>query len=132
MEEKKNLKKKESIFKRAGRSIGNGCKWLYEKRHWIGGIGLGIFAIYAKGLWDGERCEREYRDKDEQDRMNFMKALVGDKTGLTEEQIDQGIGIKNALERMDIDMDKLYEIQEYWSEDDWHDFIEERYGDIQI
>ena len=128
--EEKNLERKENIFKKAGKKFSQGCEWLYEKRHWFFGIGLGIFAIYAKGHWDGERFVNEYREKDEKDRMDFMKALVGDKTGLTEEQIDEAQSIKNMVTNLELDPYKLQEIYETWSQDDWDEFIAQRYGGV--
>lgn len=127
MEEKKNLKeKKDNIFKRAGKKFSSACEWLYDKRHWIGGIGIGLFAIYAKGHWDGEVYTNNLRERNEMERLFFMKALVGDKTGLTEEQIEEAQSIKNMVTDLEIDPDKLLEIYDNWNSEDWDDFMADR------
>lgn len=117
---------KEGFFKKLKSKVEHGYEWLYDRRHLIGLGSLGMLVMYAKGHLAGELHVRESLERDKKEEIDFLRSLVGEKTGLTEEQLMQGRDIKQALDDCKIDMDKLYDIQEYWSTEDWEDFMKDR------
>ena len=50
---------------------------IWEKRHVIGYGLIGIFAVYAKGHWDGYKRRQEEADKDLDRRMETLSYLTG-------------------------------------------------------
>jgi hypothetical protein len=49
---------------------------------------------------------------------------------MTDEQYANAQTIRDICESMEIDPEKLMSIHEQWSQDDWDEFIEEKYGKI--
>ena len=121
------VKEKEGFFKKLKSKVEHSYEWLYDRRHLIGLGALGMLVMYAKGHLAGELHVRENLERDKKEEIDFLRSLVGEKTGLTEEQLKQGRDIKQALDDCKIDMDKLYDIQEYWSTEDWEDFMKDRF-----
>ena len=122
------VKQKGGAIKKICGSIKSGASWCWDKRHFFLGGAFAALFVYVKGYFAGCRSEREWRDRRNEDEMAFMKALVGYETGLTEEKIEQAQAIKDTLEHTELDMDKLNQIYENWSQDDWEEFVSEKYG----
>lgn len=117
-------------LKSAGQKVKSGAKWCYDKRHWFGAGAVAAFAIYAKGHFDGEHLARKLDGERTDKELEFMRALTGDVTGLSEEKIQQAAQIREFVEDMEIDPYKLQDIYEQWSQDDWDEFIENKYDSI--
>lgn len=76
--EKKTAKEKLGEF---GKKALDGTKTavgkIWEKRHVIGYGLIGIFAVYAKGHWDGYKRSRQDVDEDLDRRMETLSYLTG-------------------------------------------------------
>jgi hypothetical protein len=123
------VKEKEGAFKKFGRKIKRGATWFNKNRHWFGAGAIAACIIYAKGYFRGGKAERQRSEEANKSEQEFLKAMAG-ASGMTDEQYANAQTIRDICESMEIDPEKLMSIHEQWSQDDWDEFIEEKYGKI--
>lgn len=122
------VEERKGFIKKGIRKVGSGAKWLWNKRKWFEVGAVAAFAIYVKGRFAGERFERERSEERIAEELQGLRELTGAATGMTEEQINNAQTIRDVCSHCELDVSKLMSIYENWSEDDWEEFVQNKYG----